>query len=178
MDTSDPSLGQSLLEDIRKLLQAKVASAENEKPEELVAAYQANVCDDNIEQQAGGEDDSDWTDDDTLDGEEDLSCQSVGRNWEDCQTDNENKENVGSGRMLEFSPPEKLPADPPSHLIWQIFGRETEMRRKEQEQEREKAQINKSNPVRKNSAPKPAPLSAVSGLRMLTSQTKDLVLIM
>eukprot|EP00092_Neocalanus_flemingeri_P092306 GFUD01117168.1.p1 GENE.GFUD01117168.1~~GFUD01117168.1.p1 ORF type:complete len:1013 (-),score=396.27 GFUD01117168.1:70-3108(-) len=160
VDSLDPSLGESLMEDIRKFLQAKVANTET------VPAYQAS---DDTEQQAGGENDSDWTDesdDSTLDGEEDQSSQSIGRNWQDHKTptDTDNKENVGSGRVLEFSPPEKLPADPPSHLIWEIFGREREMRRRQQDQERMAAQmINKkvfeSQSVKMNTATKPAPLS-------------------
>merc|ERR1712096_72711 len=76
-------------------------------------------------------------------------------------TETDNKENVENG-LLEFSPPEKLPTDPPSHLIWEIFGREREMKRKQQEQERRKVLANKKScepqPVKRNTR-KSAPLS-------------------
>ena len=113
------------MEDIRKFLQAKVARQESEQSGKVNLSYQSTS-----DSTTNVENDSEWTDesdDSTLDGEDDLSCQSIGRNWQDklVPADSENKENVGSAKMLEFSPPEKLPADPPSHLIWQIFGRET-----------------------------------------------------
>ena len=150
------------MEDIRKFLQAKVARQESEQSGKVNLSYQsASDSTTNVEN------DSEWTDesdDSTLDGEDDLSCQSIGRNWQDrlSPADSENKENVGSAKMLEFSPPEKLPADPPSHVIWEIFGREREMRRKQQEEQIRKDQMTKkteiSQPVRRNPAAKSVPL--------------------
>ena len=145
------------MEDIRKFLQAKVARNESEQTGEANLSYQSTSDGTNHV-----ENDSEWTDesdDSTLDGEDDLSCQSIGRNWQDklSPADSENKENVGSAKMLEFSPPEKLPSDPPSHLIWEIFGREREMRRKQQEEQNRK-DLEISLLVRRNPATKSVPL--------------------
>ena len=149
------------MEDIRKFLQAKVAK---EKYNLSVTAEQSN-----IDSTSNVENDSDWTDESdesTLNGEEDLSSQSIGRDWQDkLRLEYENKENAGPSNILEFSPPEKLPADPPSHLIWEIFGREREMRRKQKEQEQieRKVEMNKkaesSQPVRRNPVLKKVPLN-------------------
>jgi len=161
-DPYDPSMGESLMEDIRKFLQAKVASNESEQTGKAIISYESAS-----DSTTHVENDSEWTDesdDSTLDGEDDLSCQSIGRNWQDklLPAGYENKENVGSAKMLEFSPPEKLPADPPSHLIWEIFGRERELRRKQQEEQNRKDQMIKktevSQPVRRNPAGKSVPL--------------------
>ena len=132
---------------------------ESEKTSEANLSYQSTS-----DSTSNVENDSEWTDesdDSTLDGEDDLT---IGRNWQDklSPAESENKENVGSVKMLEFSPPEKLPADPPSHLIWEIFGREREMRRKQQEEQNKKDQMTKkielSQPVRRNAASKSVPL--------------------
>ena len=149
------------MEDIRKFLQSKAAKEEYDLRDTV---YQSNdVGTNNVEN------DDDWTDESdesTLDGEEDLSSQSIGRNWQDkLRLEYENKENAGPSNILEFSPPEKLPADPPSHLIWEIFGREREMRRKQKEQEQieRNAQTNKKaesfQPVRRNPVLKKVPLN-------------------
>ena len=148
--------------DIRKFLKSKAAKEEYDLRD---AVDQSN--DDGTN---NVENDSDWTDESdesTLHGEEDFSSQSIGRNWQDklALLEYENKENAGPSKVLEFSPPEKLPSDPPSHLIWEIFGREREMRRKQMEQEQmdKKVQINKkpesSQSVRRNPVQKKVPLN-------------------
>ena len=80
--------------------------------------------------------DSDWTDesDDTLEEREETSDVTIGKNW---------KENLPPPKtvskpqeLLTFSPPEKLPANPPSHLIWDIFGRENQKKKKLSQQQK------------------------------------------
>jgi len=139
VDTYDPSMGESLMEDIRQFLQAKIA---NPSPSN------GNLMQSYLEVNSNGtkdvDDESEWTDesDSTLNGEED---QTIGRNWKDkiapLITE---KENNAPSQLLEFSPPEKLPTDPPSHLIWEIFGRERE-RRRQQELKDKKALISKKS---------------------------------
>ena len=150
------------MEDIRKFLQSKAAKEEYDLRDTVDQSN--DICSNNVEN------DDDWTDESdesTLDGEEDLFSQSIGRNWQDklVLLEYQNKENAGPSKVLEFSPPEKLPADPPSHLIWEIFGREREMRRKQKEQEQieRKVQMSKkpesSQSVRRNLGLKKVPLN-------------------
>jgi len=126
VDPYDPSMGESLMEDIRKFLQAKVANP-NPASESTVQAKNLVNNHDNTDI----EDDSEWTDesdDSTLNGEENLT---IGRDWKKkIATATSEKENNRPGQVLEFSPPDKLPADPPSHLIWEIFGKERERRQR------------------------------------------------
>ena len=127
IDPYDPSMGESLMEDIRKFLQAKVANT-NPVSESTVQAM--NLVTNNDHRNI--EDDSDWTDesdDSTLNEEENLT---IGRDWKKkIATAPSEKENNPPGQVLEFSPPDKLPADPPSHLIWEIFGKERDRRQRE-----------------------------------------------
>ena len=114
------------MEDIRKFLQAKVA---NPNPASERTVQEKNLVNSNGKTDI--EDDSDWTDesdDSTLNGEENLT---IGRDWKrKIATSISEKENNHPGQVLEFSPPDKLPANPPSHLIWEIFGKERERRQR------------------------------------------------
>jgi len=140
LESYDPTMGESLMEDIRKFLQAKVASTENDSTDQSNAAI-------NSVNNGDVQNESDWTDesdDSTLNGEEDVT---IGRDWQAkmALARYEDKENSGPGsaQVLEFSPPEKLPANPPSHLIWEIFGRERERIRKQKQQEEKKVLMTK-----------------------------------
>ena len=116
----DPSLGETLMEDIRLFLRTK--QGEGAQPALPVQPVQPLQSD-------GEEDSEEWTDEEeeeestTLREEE----QSIGQDWREriqAQQDNqdrksEDKEN--RGELLEFSPPEKMPKNSPSYLIWSIF---------------------------------------------------------
>merc|ERR1719369_2721783 len=137
------------MEDIRKFLQAKVASNQNNSTEQSRAAV-------NKINNGDVENESDWTDesdDSTLNGEEDAT---IGRDWKDkmALARYEDKENSASrsAKVLEYSPPEKLPANPPSHLIWEIFGRERERMRKQKQQEEKKVLMTKKTENSNNTA--------------------------
>ena len=122
------------MDDIRKFLQAKVAKN-----------HSVN-SNDNTDK----EDDSDWTDESdesTVNGEENLT---IGRDWKKkMETATSEKENNHPNPVLEFSPPDKLPADPPSHLIWEIFGKERERRQKELEKKEVPVSKKVNNPPSK-----------------------------
>ena len=115
-DMTEQTLGESIMDDIKKFLAARFvqeAQDKREKEEEVTELE---------------EDDTEWTDesedDTTLENDEDVT---IGRNW---------KENIPpaskpSREVLTFSPPDKLPPNAPSRLIWEIFGKENEKKRKE-----------------------------------------------
>ena len=115
---TEQTLGESIMDDIKKFLTARFVqeAQDNRKKDEDVNELE--------------EDDTEWTDesddDTTLDNEEDVT---IGRNW---------KENIPppskpsrDAEVLTFSPPDKLPPNAPSRLIWEIFGKENEKKRKE-----------------------------------------------
>ena len=83
-------------------------------------------------QSDGEEDSEEWTDEEEdgeegeEEGEEGESTlreeESIGRSWRERiagREAGEDKEN--QGELLEFSPPEKMPKNSPSYLIWSIF---------------------------------------------------------
>merc|ERR1711874_306496 len=57
---------------------------------------------------------------------------SIGKDWKDRiksdEQDKENRKNRINGQFLEFDPPEKMPKNSPSYLIWSIFTKEREER--------------------------------------------------
>merc|ERR1711874_81415 len=117
----DPSLGETLMEDIKNFLKSKQGAPPAAKEEHL----------------ASDGDSEEWTDEEEEELEEDESTmreeQSIGKNWRERIAGKEkekemNKEN--RGERLEFSPPEKMPKNSPSYLIWSIFTKEREERRK------------------------------------------------
>ena len=117
----DPSLGETLMEDIKNFLKTKHGVPPAAKEEHL----------------ASDGDSEEWTDEEEEEVEEDESTmreeQSIGKNWRERIAGKEkekemNKEN--RGERLEFSPPEKMPKNSPSYLIWSIFTKEREERRK------------------------------------------------
>ena len=147
----EATLGQSIMLDIKKFLLERLSSEEKAP---------APLAPDN---------DSDWTDEsedtleDTLEDTEETAEVSIGTNW---------KENVPPPvktaarkpqELLTFSPPEKLPANPPSQLIWDIFGREHEARKKEAQQQQQKMRTKSASGLVKSQAAtqrrKSAPLS-------------------
>ena len=117
------------MEDIRNFLKTKQGGTSAAKEEHLAS---------------DGEGDSEeWTDEEVeeVDGEEEESTmreeeESIGRDWRERIAGKEkeremNKENRETGgERLEFSPPEKMPKNSPSYLIWSIFTKEREERRK------------------------------------------------
>lgn len=88
----------------------------------------------------GEEDSEEWTDEEEEADEEESTMreeeeESIGRDWRERIAGKEkeremNKENREAGERLEFSPPEKMPKNSPSYLIWSIFTKEREERRK------------------------------------------------
>lgn len=121
----DPSLGETLMEDIRNFLKTKQGGPPAGKEEHLAS---------------DGEDSEEWTDEeDEADEEESTMRQeeeeSIGSDWRERIAGKEreremNKENREAGERLEFSPPEKMPKNSPSYLIWSIFTKEREERKK------------------------------------------------
>ena len=135
--TEDQSLGESIMDDIKKFLAARLAAGDKAVEKE--------------------EDDDEWTDeseDETLEEnnvDEQSQDVSIGKNWKEnipqmVKPKSSNKEN----EILTFSPPEKLPPNPPSKLIWDIFGRDNEKKRQELSR---KNPVNGKNPPRRKSAP-------------------------
>ena len=130
---TEQTLGESIMDDIKKFLAARFVqeAQDNRKKVEDVNELE--------------EDDTEWTDesddDTTLDNDDDVT---IGRNW---------KENIPppskpsrDAEVLTFSPPDRLPPNAPSRLIWEIFGKENEKKRKE---------VLKSKPVtEKNTLPR------------------------
>jgi len=117
------------MEDIRNFLKTKQQPVPQSKEEHLASD--------------GEEDSEEWTDEEEeLDEDEDESTmrqeeeESIGRDWRERIAGKEkeremNKENrETAGERLEFSPPEKMPKNSPSYLIWSIFTKEREERRK------------------------------------------------
>ena len=109
------------MEDIKNFLKSKQGAPPAAKEEHL----------------ASDGDSEEWTDEEEEEVEEDESTmreeQSIGKNWRERIAGKEkekemNKEN--RGERLEFSPPEKMPKNSPSYLIWSIFTKEREERRK------------------------------------------------
>ena len=141
--TSDQSLGESIMDDIKKFLVARFVEQSKKNTEGK------------DENKIGLEDDSEWTDesdDDTI--EDDSQDVTIGRNWkENIPPQPQPKLSNNENELLTFSPPEKLPPNPPSRLIWDIFGRENEKKR--QEAEKRKPQGVKNAPIRRR---KSAPL--------------------
>ena len=140
--TSDQSLGESIMDDIKKFLAARFVKQSKQNTEGK------------DENKIGLEDDSEWTDesdDDTI--EDDSQDVTIGRNWkENIPPQPQPKLSNNENELLTFSPPEKLPPNPPSRLIWDIFGRENEKKR--QEAEKRKPQGVKNAPIpRRKSAP-------------------------
>ena len=114
------------MEDIRNFLKTKQAPAAAGKEEQLASD--------------GEEDSEEWTDEEEEADEEESTMrqeeeESIGRDWRERIAGKEkeremNKENRAAGERLEFSPPEKMPKNSPSYLIWSIFTKEREERRK------------------------------------------------
>merc|ERR1719239_2115842 len=121
--STDPSLGETLMEDIRNFLKTKQPAPGKE----------GHLASD------GEEDSEEWTDEEEEADEEESTMredeESIGRDWRERIAGKEkeremNKENREAGERLEFSPPEKMPKNSPSYLIWSIFTKEREERRK------------------------------------------------
>jgi len=112
------SLGESIMEDIKKFLAARLV-AESQTQEHVADDYK---------------DDSEWTDesdDDTLEQVDDkMENESIGKNWKE-NIPPEKPKSITETQLLTYSPPEKLPPNPPSQLIWEIFGRENQKKRQE-----------------------------------------------
>ena len=134
---TEQTLGESIMDDIKKFLAARfVQEAQDNRKMEEVKELE--------------EDDTEWTDesedDTTLENEDDVT---IGRNW---------KENIPppskpprDAEVMTFSPPDKLPPNAPSRLIWEIFGKENEKKRKEAL--RSKPVTEKNTLPRRRSAP-------------------------
>ena len=126
----DPSLGETLMEDIKNFLKTK--QQQGFPPPS--AAREEQLASD------GEEDSEEWTDEEEEADEEESTMreeeeESIGRDWRERIAGKEkeremNKENREAGERLEFSPPEKMPKNSPSYLIWSIFTKEREERRK------------------------------------------------
>lgn len=117
-DMTEQTLGESIMDDIKKFLAARFVQEAQDKREKEEEVNELE------------EDDTEWTDesedDTTLENDEDVT---IGRDW---------KENIPppskpsrDAEVLTFSPPDKLPPNAPSRLIWEIFGKENEKKRKE-----------------------------------------------
>ena len=87
--------------------------------------------------QSDGDYDSDeWIDDDNdVDADDADDCgmdASIGKNWKERiksdEQDKENRKNRINGQVMEYDPPEKMPKNSPSYLIWSIFTKEREER--------------------------------------------------
>ena len=144
-DVTDPSLGQSIMVDIKKFLLERLSDQREGQAE------------------AEADKESDWTDesddtDDTLHENEETTEPSIGENWRENLTPT-SKTSGKSKEVLTFSPPEKLPANPPSQLIWNIFGRENQKKKKEAQQQRQRTKSassqekTQSDTQRRKSAP-------------------------
>ena len=132
--------------DIKKFLMERLSNQESPQ-----SAGQAPVSQES--------EDSDWTDEsedteDTLEDNRERAEVSVGNNRKEnipppVKTATKHQE------LLTFSPPEKLPANPPSHLIWNIFGRENQARKESQKQQQKLKTKSKSSSdiQRRKSAP-------------------------
>ena len=144
-EDSEPTLGQSIMLDIKKFLLERLSSEEVGQGSSGGQSGEAPVSPDN---------DSDWTDEsedteDTLEDPAEAEV-SIGNNW---------KENVPPPvrtvakhqELLTFSPPEKLPANPPSQLIWDIFGRENQARKESQQQQQKKLRTKSASGLMKSS---------------------------
>ena len=122
--TEDNSgLGESLMLEVKQFLQSRLPSQQQKQQKEEEAD----------KQQQG--DDSEWTDESSEEEDTTLGGEvSIGRDWRQAvQTSHPTragKEN--RGEMLSFSPPERRPPNPPSNLIWEVFGRENERKRQQQ----------------------------------------------
>ena len=112
------SLGESIMDDIKKFLAARLVAESQSKEQN---------ADDN-------KDDSEWTDesdDDTLEQlDDEVENESIGKNWKE-NVPPEKPKSITKTQLLNYSPPEKLPPNPPSQLIWEIFGRENQKKRQE-----------------------------------------------
>ena len=117
----DASLGESIMDDIKKFLAARLA-------QQTPSPAPSPTPDD-----ATKEDDDEWTDesDDTLEDQDDSQDVTIGRNWKENVPPVTKKPSNPDNPIMTFSPPEKKPLNAPSHLIWEIFGRENEKKRQE-----------------------------------------------
>jgi hypothetical protein len=108
------------MEDIRLFLRTQQPAREEPGQEPL--------------QSDGEEDSEEWTDDEGEEEEGDSTMKeeaeaSIGRSWRERmegrrrreEEDKENRRQAAAGDRLEFSPPEKMPRNSPSYLIWSIF---------------------------------------------------------
>ena len=114
---TEQTLGESIMDDIKKFLAARfVQDAEDKSKKEEVQELE--------------EDDTEWTDESddetTLENDEDVT---LGRNWKENIPPPSKPSREAEG--MTFSPPDKLPPNAPSRLIWEIFGKENEKKRKE-----------------------------------------------
>lgn len=164
LDSTDPSLGASLMEDIKNFLEKKGAKLEDDEDDTLyedesdneddstitgrpVTTVPAKSCmkQKQITPQSDGEYESDeeWVeeendgddDDNTLEDTMEATMEaSIGKNWREriraeAAAQQQNKENRANGQVLmEFEPPEKIPKNSASYLIWSIFSKEREDR--------------------------------------------------
>jgi len=175
LDSTDPSLGASLMEDIKNFLEKKGAKLEDDEDDTLYEEDSENEDDSTITggrpvttvpakscikikqtpPQSDGEYESDeeWVeeenddDDKTLEDTMEATMEaSIGKNWREriraeAAAQELNKENRANGQVLmEFEPPEKIPKNSASYLIWSIFSKEREERaRKIKEKKGEKS---------------------------------------
>lgn len=157
----DPSLGESLLEDIRRFIMDKGKDAgtahdkvmdrwmedkktimSNNNGQRGNRQKRVSISEDDIRRQKQNqhdepeheeEDDEDYEDDESTVCDEDDDA-SIGKDWRVrmADWDKENQQvspERRKGEVLEFSPPNKLPKNSPSYLIWSIFTREREERK-------------------------------------------------
>ena len=114
--TEDNTLGQSIMVDIKKFLLERLSDGRTGPEAEEVEEEN---------------EDSDWTDesDDTIQENEEPSEVSIGKDWRE-NIPPPSQPTAKPREVLTFSPPEKLPVNPPSRLIWDIFGRENQKKQK------------------------------------------------
>ena len=136
--TEDNTLGQSIMVDIKKFLLERLSDGRT-GPEEVEEENE----------------DSDWTDesDDTIQENEETSEVSIGKDWRE-NIPPPSQPAAKPREVLTFSPPEKLPANPPSRLIWDIFGRENQRKKQKPRTKSASGQVKTtSDTQRRKSAP-------------------------
>ncbi|XP_023336950.1 centromere protein J isoform X3 [Eurytemora carolleeae] len=157
-ENEDPSLGRSLMEDIRRFIMGK-----NEEKN-----LNGQDCEHDDEDEDRYKDDEYEEDDDDESTVCDEDNVSIGKNWRErmVEWDKENQENLENGLptrdIMEFSPPAKMPKNSPSYLIWSIFTRERE-ERKQRNQERQQLSSKGNNVPRSKDGLEP-PRSAPAKL--------------
>jgi len=184
LDSTNPSLGTSLMEDIKNFLEKKGAKLEEAEEEDdtLYEDESENEDDSTItdrpvttlpakscikQKQSDGEYETDEdsfeegndSDDNTLEETMEATMEaSIGKNWREriraeAVAQQQNKENRANGQvMMEFEPPEKIPKNSASYLIWSIFTKEREERARRIREKKMAKSSSSSNKVLKSSS--------------------------